>query len=761
MLNLYDPLTVPGVTHVTLYRDDEHTNKFYMVCDLPSIAHDDDNNLAMQFILYARDVDRLAVTDLEIERGYLALTTQVAVSEDDKKKILEFLREKLASERSRFFSWLGFPLRSIEPELSYPQFVEGTVQFAGVPEGMSLFTLGSKEPSLNGTNTASFTASVGQEGAEFLRQTSQTGKMPLYIAYELSYLARIPAITIHVSGDQSEFYQEIKEFIRTVTVNYSRTDWDFFFWHGSYSTWTETVKETRSLSTFKETFHSLHVDIDNGDFRGATADAELTKKVEDMAMKVIQEQILPSFFQPAIKEIGADKVSKPEDHVGEIHTETVKGHLDVWFKQTQVIKQPIRPNAILANVLTPEDVKKCTAYIDLSNTQFQELAVTVNVNVNFVEDPVFAVKVFLDYDQQDEQHNVPIKRAKEMLFKTSEAVQTFRQIMAKGADGAVKDTYNYWSEITYKDSGETIRVPASGSLQSRERQLVISYRRLGFVKVNLLLGTMPDNVRSAKVAMRYPGITDQSAEQTFELTKGRPSASFFTYTGETGDLKPYLYKITYILAEGQQMEMPEASSQSETLTIADPFEETVTTRFLAQADFTDVDKVIVDAQYNDEVHDLAGVFHAEMIQNGDTVPWALGLRDPNKKDFNYKVIVVHKNGSREEQVAHTQNLGGTIPVGAGATGALEVTVIGSLVEWTKYSLVIVSAEYDDGSGALSSKNFTFRKDTGTDQTWKVLLRDQTRNSYRYRIRFFGINSADNHTIDWTTTTDTALVIPNA
>ena len=40
-----------------------------------------------------------------------------------------------------------------------------------------------------------------------------------------------------------------------------------------------------------------------------------------------------------------------------------------------------------------------------------------------------------------------------------------RQILAKGADGGVKDTYNYWSEITYKDSGETVRIPPAGALQ--------------------------------------------------------------------------------------------------------------------------------------------------------------------------------------------------------------------------------------------------------------------------------------------------------
>jgi len=52
-------------------------------------------------------------------------------------------------------------------------------------------------------------------------------------------------------------------------------------------------------------------------------------------------------------------------------------------------------------------------YVDLSQTFFQELDVTVHPNVNFVADPVFALKVSLDYDQQDDIRNEHIKRAKD------------------------------------------------------------------------------------------------------------------------------------------------------------------------------------------------------------------------------------------------------------------------------------------------------------------------------------------------------------
>ena len=62
MLSLYGSFKVPGVEHVTLYRDDENPHKFYMLPERPTIARDDEGDPLFTFILYARDVERLAIT---------------------------------------------------------------------------------------------------------------------------------------------------------------------------------------------------------------------------------------------------------------------------------------------------------------------------------------------------------------------------------------------------------------------------------------------------------------------------------------------------------------------------------------------------------------------------------------------------------------------------------------------------------------------------------------------------------------------------
>src|SRR5207249_3128982 len=78
-------------------------------------------------------------------------------------------------------------------------------------------------------------------------------------------------------------------------------------------------------------------------------------------------------------------------------------------EQSSVIPKQINPSALLTHALTPDDITKNTIWVDLSQLAFPELDVTVNANVNFEDDPVYSVRVFLSYDQQDEVRNVHVK----------------------------------------------------------------------------------------------------------------------------------------------------------------------------------------------------------------------------------------------------------------------------------------------------------------------------------------------------------------
>jgi hypothetical protein len=747
MLSLYGSLKVPGVNSVTIYRDDEDPHLFYMMSERPTIARDEAGEPLFTFVLYARDVDRLGAEDREVERGYLSLSTRVAVPAADEEKIRQHLRGLLNGELSGGRRFLLHPILRAEPKLSYPPvFTDGKVEFVTFGDDMVRFSAGSKQSSLVGENIASFAQSLSQDGAEFFRQSVEKGIVPSLILYELNFLARIPAVTIRIHGDRKQFYEELKQ--HTIVTEIHRRNGRVV----SKKTW----PEIGSLREFQSKFHSLTVDIDSGDFREEPPGQDTTQKLEELAFRILETNILPSFFEqgfsPATEEQSKNKWLKDIE-------KDLEGTIDVTIRKRDVIKKAVNPNAQLGLILNPEEIKSHTTYLDLGQTVFQELDLKINANVNFQADPVFALKVFVDYNQKDEIRNVTVARSKEFLFKTGNEVHRFRQILAKAADGAPKDAYKFHSELVYKDTGESIRIPAQGDFESRERELIVSYRRLGFVKVTVALGSMPDNVKSAQVTFRYPASNLATASQTFELTKDKPSAVFFTHTGSAAEPQPYRYQVTFQLIDGQRMDMPEVSETAETLTISNPFEQALTTRFLAQADFDVVQKIIIDARYQDQRNDFQSDTHAELSQNGETAAWTLSLRDPNLRQFEYDETIVFRNGSRETKTGKVGRLGTTIPAGMGAVDALEITVDVGLLDWQKFARALVFLEYKDPTNNVA-EHTEFRFDATGDQvrTWKVLLRDKTKRTYQYRIRLIGKSQSDDQDGVPTPETDPFLIV---
>src|SRR5690348_391298 len=198
MLSLYDQIVVPGVDHVVLHRDGEKPHRFYMLTDKASLVREDDGTKLFTFMLYARNVDQLAETDREVERGYIAMSTNVAVSDADQQKILAYLRDRLSGEVSRGYRFLGVLVGTAEPELAYPPlWIDGTVELVTVPADMAPFSAGSKQPSLVGTNVAVFAQNLTQDGAEFMRQSLLHGRTPALVNYTLRYAAQIPAVKVH------------------------------------------------------------------------------------------------------------------------------------------------------------------------------------------------------------------------------------------------------------------------------------------------------------------------------------------------------------------------------------------------------------------------------------------------------------------------------------------------------------------------------------------------------------------------------------
>src|SRR5712692_3308878 len=139
MLTLYgsEDFKVPGVDYVKIFRDDKNTSQFYMMSEHATIARDEQEKPLFTFIMYARNVDKLAPDDLQIERGYIALSTQAGVSPEDEQKIRDYLHNLIGSD-----PLLGYP----------PIFLVGTVELVSFSDNNAPHSTGQGAPSLIGAN---------------------------------------------------------------------------------------------------------------------------------------------------------------------------------------------------------------------------------------------------------------------------------------------------------------------------------------------------------------------------------------------------------------------------------------------------------------------------------------------------------------------------------------------------------------------------------------------------------------------------------
>src|SRR5437764_12288729 len=103
MLNLFDPISIPGVDYVQVYHDDADDHLFYMVPEYPTItrasstAGGTDAAPLFSLIVIGRDF-RLAETpsvplsDTETEYGLVSMTTELSVTDEDQDKIRQALQ---------------------------------------------------------------------------------------------------------------------------------------------------------------------------------------------------------------------------------------------------------------------------------------------------------------------------------------------------------------------------------------------------------------------------------------------------------------------------------------------------------------------------------------------------------------------------------------------------------------------------------------------------------------------------------------------
>ncbi|SNR44934.1 hypothetical protein EYF88_08285 [Paracoccus sediminis] len=739
MLSLYGSFTVPGVPDVVIYRDDENARKFYMVSGKPKILRSDPRDPAsrpmIDLIAYTRDHAQPIPATEDVERGHLQMTVGLEIAQADQNRIRAFLRQRLAEELGRGFRFLGIVVRPGEPELGYaPQFIGGTATATTFGEDLQIAAQGICPILATGINSASFSYDLTQSGARFIRQTMEQGALPIQVRYEkLMMIARIPAVTIRINGNRREFLEEarqqsfMRQFMTAQGMFVQRLVW--------YA--------PPTLSSFRETHHTLTVEIDDGDFRDADPSEDLTQELEKMALTILQNNILPSFFETAIPAEGESEDEKGRGFwFREMTTDT--GVVDVTITRRDVVQIEHGANAILGTDLTPQEAAAAIRYASLSQPNIPVMTLTVVPNINFEVDPILLVSVFIDYDEFDDIKNQRVRVQKQLRLSRDDGPQQFRFDLAMGPDRVAKASYRYRTVVHFTGSMATVEHPPAGGWNAGTGEvLVISYAQLGQVKVDLLLAPMPPEVASVDVTLTYPDPTARGAVKTVSLSPQAPTASWLVSVPAGGAIRPYRVDRLYRMTDGSTLTLPPEENAAETLTITSPFEARVTTAFVGRGDFdADVSMIVVTAAYADPAHDLMERVTLTLNGTARSAAWTVRQVDRDLTSFAYQVRVLRRNGS-ETATDHTGTLGDTITVGPSGADAVEVIVDTEMVDWTRYARVMVTLDYEDPANGISLRKPLLFTDTGGKiQSWSWLIADPARRGFVYTVRRVGRQSAD-------------------
>ncbi|MFE6040212.1 hypothetical protein [Streptomyces sp. NPDC056452] len=775
MLNLLNKFVVPDVSHVDIYQDDEDALQFWMVPQRvrPSMRPDGDPELSI--LAFARDLSLMAGIDTalpvgETEGGLLTMTIECTVDQEDQKKIVDYLRAQVLSGALKLVRPVAVDGKVTtewrqpvggEPKVAYPTWIDGEVQFC-LPSalGPTFIKPGDNKtkPSLTGSNVSSFTIAMGQEGIRLFRETISTGKLPAHVAYSLQFVARVPSITVTVTGDANNVFKEIKEHTPIVeSVN---------------GTPVRTFPQVSSLKQLKEISGSLHVEYTKFDF--AAGDDKFREQLESFVLEVTQTYLKSIFCQPVIngqldkEKLGTDPMQnfKPPGPPAP----PVAGGNQLWLKEFEQgderdfgmtfngsIARPFAtyPNSALVAMVTQAQLEKAFVTADLNTPIFHTLQVPVRVTADFANDPIAGIQVTLDYNQTDDKTGAVKAFSQTYDFVKGDEKFYFRTTLAKDAQGAPKDTFNYSSRLHYKASQESTAIPPQ---PTREKSLIIGYDRLGCVDVKVVAGTVPwAAVQSIQVDLSLPGVSLPSAKETLVLTEAAPEGAWFSYTGGQATHE-YEYTCEFLLKNGSRLKAGPERTSSARLLVDAPFEDRMSATFVPQGLFPPLQSIVLSAKYADE----ASAHHTEathvFANNTEPWRWEVDLPDGKKREFQYKADITYVDGTTtpgQWQVGQE----GTVLVGEVKSSLMDVSVTAAALDMAKWKLVVVKLRYEDPAThevqdevvQLTAAN------AGQNASWKVALKDPKADTYTYEVEGYGVDGT-RKTVPVTSSRDELLVV---
>ncbi len=727
MIRIDKQLSLPEVPDVVVWQDDSRRNLFYALPQSPRFRLQGGVPV-FKMMTYRLVIDR---PDGKKGGGYVFFDTELAVSDENLKKLKAVLTDRVAEEHRR----LGLPGQPPPAELGTVTFTKGKVNMLLEKDGVLIEkVMGAGKPSLYGNNVATFAVELTPSGAAVFEAAMQgKGASMVSVVYDLYFWVKLPPIKAHVWFNSTQFYS----FYQSVDTNWSLWGED------SYR---ETIREK-----FKESQSGgATVDFDFT-LPDPDQDKKLKDKIRNWADTTLEKMVEKGMIE-SITPVPEDKRKVPdgiEDVTRDIKVTKAKS-FDQRFQENGAAEWNLVPQGNLGTLTDMKDAqgkklewKDFSMLVDADHPFFRELNVTIQTNADFTRLNLFNIEVKVEYQVGS------VNTVKEYRFNKPDDIATFKTFIENNVR-----KYKYSYQVNYKGSSQAYQSP---KIETDETQLTINVDDLGSLIIDVRPGDINfSQVKQALLTIQYEDVGVPRIEQQFVITKEKPEHQFRKVIMQPWR-KPYTYQLKYFMDDGKEFTLKPTTGLSPDLFIGDPFTGTKTVSIRAMGNLdTEIETIFGDFKYVDEVNAYTQTRSIALTKSNPFVDWAFPAIDPAGGKVKYSGNIRFKNG-QIEPLPDLETTKDTILIGKKVEDMLEVTVMPDLLDFSVARLVKVSLKYEDADNSLVKiAEPVFKKDVPAF-VWKVELKNKRKRDYKWRAEYF-LAAGGKKATDWATSEELNLVL---
>lgn len=540
MLALLNSFTVDGLEYIQIYPDHQDPFLFYYFNSHPRVSVDAETGTPLlSFMMIGRDVNRAVAKSggnedaADLQLGTLNLTTDLGLTEEERTKIVEYLKKLIYDEayRKRVKALYKDAAEILENDYlcrnavirlsPAPNCLSGVAKMElleGLGDDFKRTPCAEVPPALTGNFASTFYASFGPEGAQLMYDALKSGftengekvtPTEAVVRYSLKVPAYVPPLKAHVHIDVQDVYHTFEDLDGEHNLFDAYTSDTIHTGKGGDGNW-KSVKTNGRVYLADDTItkvvndyihNSKTVTFDIEDLSAfASSDKDiLTEQLISSLITMVSSNVIPSLFEPvplSMQEKEGLKV--PEDPHKNDNTHTVSHSvyklkdtvdfettqdIDFDFTKAGTMMIPLEANQLIISSIPADQVDSLVKIVDISDPLFSMLSIPVSVNALFAEDNIFAVDVEVKYEQQDARTGFMKKGQKAYQFKNETEMYQFRAGLARDSEGKDLREYQYRSRIVYRGQGSSLKAGENTWTEwqkSDASSIVVSYEKLGF-----------------------------------------------------------------------------------------------------------------------------------------------------------------------------------------------------------------------------------------------------------------------------------------